>query len=136
MSSATVECLASNQPGKLAPHLPFSTHVVGILVPASPSKRYHPSVRSLSHKSVVPVYLSFLSVLFKLVYFRHTSSKTIKFYYQQAKLLEICLQQILIWQDLLMEQVKENHCYRNKTVVGADKTKIVLVAGEVSWMVL
>jgi len=38
-----------------------------------------------------------------------------------------------------MEQVKEDHCYRNKRVVdadSADKTEIILVAGEVSWMVL
>jgi len=38
-----------------------------------------------------------------------------------------------------MEQVREDHCYRNKTVVDADSadiTKIILVAGDVSWMVL
>ena len=37
-----------------------------------------------------------------------------------------------------MEQVEEDHCYRNKAVIDAnsmDKTKIILVTGEVSWMV-
>ena len=40
-----------NQPELAVPHLNAGTRVVGIFVPAAPTKRYHPSGSWLSHSS-------------------------------------------------------------------------------------
>ena len=40
---STVGWAPSNQPDQSVPHLYAGTRVVGIFVPAAPTKRYHPS---------------------------------------------------------------------------------------------
>lgn len=47
--SATVGCPPVNQPGTFVSHLYFGTQLVGILVPAAPSKRNQPGPSDLSH---------------------------------------------------------------------------------------
>ena len=49
--SSTVGWAAFNQPDQSVPHLYAGTRVVGIFVPAAPTKRYHPSTRWSSHTS-------------------------------------------------------------------------------------
>ena len=49
--SSTVGWVVVNQPGQLVPHLNACTRSVGILVPAAPTKRYHPLRSWLSHSA-------------------------------------------------------------------------------------
>ena len=49
--SSTVGWVVVNQPGQLVPHLNACTRSVGILVPAAPTKRYHPLRSWLSHNA-------------------------------------------------------------------------------------
>ena len=50
-SSSTVGRAPANQPDQTVLHLYASTRVVGIFVPAAPTKRYHPTGSWLSHGS-------------------------------------------------------------------------------------
>ena len=50
-SSSTVGRALANQPDQTVLHLYASTRVVGIFVPAAPTKRYHPTGSWLSHNS-------------------------------------------------------------------------------------
>ena len=44
--------ISTNQPsGQSVPHLNVGTRVVGIFVPAAPTKRYHPSGSWMSHNT-------------------------------------------------------------------------------------
>ena len=51
LPSSTVGWAPNNHPDQLVPHLYAGTRVVGIFVPAAPTKRYHPLGSWLSHNS-------------------------------------------------------------------------------------
>ena len=49
--SSTVGWAPSNQPDQFVPQLNAGTRVVGIFVPAAPTKRYHPKGSWVSHNT-------------------------------------------------------------------------------------